>query len=69
MDYYLEITGMKESDFFSALERQKHPSLKGVSLPIIQRDAPNKERLVPFVQQLIEKHLGRTDARTEGDDQ
>lgn len=69
LDYYLEITGMKESDFFSALERQKHPSLKGVSLPIIQRDAPNKERLVPFVQQLIKKHLGRTDARTEVDAQ
>jgi N-acetyl sugar amidotransferase len=68
LDYYLEITGMEESDFFAALDRQKHPSLKGVSLPIIERPGANKEKLVPFVQQLIAKHLGRTDARVEGQD-
>lgn len=65
LEYFLDITGMDESDFYSALDRQKHPSLKGVSLPIINRETPNKERLVPFVQQLIEKHLGRTDARSD----
>lgn len=66
LDYYLDITGLSEREFFDALDQQRHPSLKGLALPIVAPEKPNRERLVPFVQQIIDKHLGHTDAR-EGD--
>lgn len=56
LDYYLKITGMTEAEFYEILAQHRQPKLKDVVIPIVPKSAPNKERTVPFVQQVIAKH-------------
>ena len=55
LDYYLQITGMSEEEFYATLARHRHPSLKNTVIPIYPKPAPNEEKLVPHPQQLIQK--------------
>jgi N-acetyl sugar amidotransferase len=64
LDYFLEITDLSEAEFMAEISRQRVAALKG-DLPVLQKAQPNLERTVPFVQQVIEKHLGHTDRRDE----
>lgn len=59
LDYYLKITGMTEEEFYSTLEKHRQPQLKDVEIPVLPKAAPNKERIMPFVQQVIAKHRGK----------
>jgi N-acetyl sugar amidotransferase len=63
LDYYLEITGQTEREFYKTMSGTKVEPLKEVELPIVPKDHPNAERTVPFVQQLIQKHLNAPDPR------
>lgn len=67
LDYYLDITGMSEEHFFRTMEGKKVEQLRNIELPIHKKTRPNAERLKPFVEQLIEKHLGKPDIRIERD--
>lgn len=58
LDYYLEITGMTEEEFYETLEQHRQAKLKDTVIPVVPKSAPNLERTVPFVQQLIAKHRG-----------
>ena len=58
LDYYLKITGMTEEEFYSTLAKHRQPQLEDVMIPIVDKTAPNKERIMPFVQQVIAKHRG-----------
>ncbi len=42
LSYYSEITGISREEFISVLESQKHDSLKGIPLPIVEN--PNKTK-------------------------
>ena len=42
LSYYSEITGISREEFISVLESQKHDSLKGIPLPIVEN--PNKSK-------------------------
>ncbi len=64
LDYFLEITEMSEPEFMVEMSRQRVAGLRG-NLPVMQKGRPNLERTVPFVQQIIDKHLGSTDRREE----
>lgn len=59
LDYYLKITGMTEGEFYATLARHRQPKLQDVVIPIVPKSAPNKERTVPFVQQVIAKHRAK----------
>lgn len=59
LDYYLQITEMTEEEFYSTLAEHRQPKLKNEAIPIVVKEAPNRERIVPFVQQLIAKHRGQ----------
>ena len=59
LDYYLKRTGMTEEEFYSTLVNHRQPQLKDVVIPIVPKAAPNKERIMPFVQQVIAKHRGK----------
>ena len=59
LDYYLEITGMTEEAFCATLAQHRQPKLKDVVIPIVAKSAPNREKTVPFVQQVIAKHRGK----------
>jgi len=65
LDYYLQITGLSEEEFFATMEEKRVEAIKNKELPIHPRERPNLERTVPFVEQLIEKHLHAPDPRVD----
>jgi len=58
LDYYLEITGLSEKEFYEAMEQHRLPQLKGVNLPMRSKTSPNEERIKPFPVQVVAKHGG-----------
>ena len=67
LDYYLKITGMTEAEFYDAMKQKKLEALKGIELPVHPKAKPNAEHLVPFVEQIIQKHLHQPDPRVVRD--
>lgn len=63
LDYYLKITGYSEEEFMKIIGDKKLDKLKDVDLPVRPKDHVNSEKTIPFVQQLIEKHLKMPDPR------
>lgn len=55
LDYFLEITGMSEREFYETMKKIRRSELKDVDLPIYPKRRRNKERIRPFAQQIIEK--------------
>ena len=54
LDYFLKVTKMSEEEFYLTMSRQR--ILKDEDVPIIPKPRPNRERILPFSQQLIEKY-------------
>jgi N-acetyl sugar amidotransferase len=69
LDYYLQITGMSEGEFRAVMDGKRLKELQGVELPVHAKDHENAERTVPFVRQIIEKHLGKPDPRVARDEE
>ena len=67
LDYYLKITGMAEAEFTEVMREKKIPILKNIELPTKSKTRPNAERLMPFVEQIIQKHLNQPDPRITRD--
>lgn len=67
LDYYLQITGYTEEEFYKVIGNKKLADLKEIDLPVRKKDRPNAEKTIPFVQQLIQKHLNMQDPRIERD--
>ena len=63
LDYYLKVTGLSEEEFYDVMQKKKLAKLKDIVLPIHPKVKPNAERLVPFVEQIIQKHLNQPDPR------
>jgi hypothetical protein len=63
LDYYLKVTGLSEEEFYDVMQKKKLAKLKDIVLPIHPKAKPNVERLVPFVEQIIQKHLNQPDPR------
>lgn len=55
LDYYLHATGSTEKEFYEAMEKLRVPQMVGVDIPVIPKQHPHEEILVPFSEQLIEK--------------
>jgi len=69
LDYYLEITGLSEEEFYKTMGTKKLEEIRSMELPIRKKMHVNAERTVPFVRQLIDKHLGAPDPRVARDQQ
>ena len=54
---------MTESEFYETMKEKKLDVLKEIELPVHPKAKPNAERLVPFVEQIIQKHLHQPDPR------
>lgn len=67
LDYYLKITGMSEKEFYDVMQEKKLENLRSIDLPVHPKETPNAERIVPFVEQIIEKHLEQPDPRLTRD--
>ena len=68
LDYYLSITGMSEEEFYTKMKGWQMDSIKDVNLPIKEKDHKNAERILPFVDQVIEKNLYRRDPRVKDEE-
>jgi N-acetyl sugar amidotransferase len=55
LDYYLEITGMSEEEFYETMRRKRVPQLGDIELPVTPKRRRSSERILPVVQQAIEK--------------
>ncbi len=60
LDYFLEITGMTEEDFYRVMEALRLPHLRGFEMPVLPKERPNEERILPFSRQLIERLRSRS---------
>jgi N-acetyl sugar amidotransferase len=67
LDYYLKITGLSETEFNEVMQEKKLESLKNIDLPTHPKVKPNAELLIPFVEQIIQKHLNQPDPRVKRD--
>jgi N-acetyl sugar amidotransferase len=63
LDYYLKITGLSEAEFYDVMREKKVSALENIDLPVHPKAKPNAERLIPFVEQIIQKHLNQPDPR------
>jgi N-acetyl sugar amidotransferase len=68
LDYYLKVTGMSEQEFLDIMNKKKIACIKDVDLPIHPKKFPNRENVIPFVEQLIRKKRSEKDPRTVGED-
>jgi N-acetyl sugar amidotransferase len=64
LDYYMSITGFSEEEFYKFINEKKLDEISDLEIPVRQRDHVNAEKIVPFVQQIIEKHKWQPDPRT-----
>ena len=55
LEYYLKITGISREEFYKMMKEKRLDVIKNIELPVIQKTRKNKERILPFAQQLIEK--------------
>ena len=55
LDYFLEITGMTEDEFYEVMESLRMQPLKGAQVPVLEKRKKNAERIRPFAQQLVER--------------
>ncbi len=63
LDYYLHITGLTEDEFYGHITDLRLKDLKHLDVPVRSKDRENAEKTIPFVQQIIAKHLGTPDPR------
>jgi len=59
LEYYLKITGISREDFYKMMKEKRLDVIKNIELPVIQKTRKNKERILPFAQQLVEKEEQR----------
>jgi N-acetyl sugar amidotransferase len=65
LDYYLKITGMSEDEFYDVMKSLRHKRLIDIEVPVNPKERPNREKIVPFFEQIIEKHRNRKDPREQ----
>lgn len=59
LEYYLKITGMSKEEFYKMMNEKRLDIIKNIELPVIQKTRVNKERILPFSQQLVEREEKR----------
>ncbi|MCC6276222.1 MAG: N-acetyl sugar amidotransferase, partial [Leptospiraceae bacterium] len=69
LDYYLKITGLTEEEFYKVMDEKRLKELKNLEMPVHKKNRPNAEKTIPFVQQLIQKHLNQPDPRIKRDEE
>ena len=65
LDYFLETTGLSEAAFYQAMKEKRHKKLQDTQLPVLPKSHQNKEKLIPFSQQIIERFSSCNDGRRD----
>lgn len=53
LDYFLKITGMTEDEFYNTMRSKKVAALKDTDMPVLPKRRKNKERILPYSEQII----------------
>ncbi|HET9844095.1 MAG TPA: N-acetyl sugar amidotransferase [Gammaproteobacteria bacterium] len=61
LDYYLDITGLKEQEYLNIMEKHRVEQLKGKSIPIKLKEPNQRKQIKPFIQSFIEEMQLETD--------
>jgi len=56
LDYYLEITGLTEAEFFAKMAQHKLPTMKDTEIPVAPKTWTNREVIKPYPVQLQERY-------------
>ena len=59
LEYYLKITGMTHEEFYELMKKKRLDEIKHIELPVIQKTRVNKERIMPYPEQLVEREEQR----------
>ncbi len=59
LEYYLKITGMTHEEFYDLMKKKRLDEIKHIELPVIQKTRVNKERIMPYPEQLVEREEQR----------
>lgn len=59
LEYYLKITGMSKEEFYELMKKKRLDEIKHIELPVVEKTRKNKERILPYPLQLIEKEESR----------
>jgi N-acetyl sugar amidotransferase len=68
LDYYLQITGLSDDEFYTVMKSKQLDVFKDIELPTHPKVRPNAEKILPFVEQIIQKHLHQPDRRVVRDE-
>lgn len=60
LDYFLEITGMSEEEFYRVMKKKRMDPLKNADIPIHVKKSKNSEKILPFSQQIVERLRNRS---------
>lgn len=55
LEYYLDATGMSRETFYRTMEGKKLPQVKRAELPVVEKTRQNKERILPYPEQLVQR--------------
>jgi Asp-tRNA(Asn)/Glu-tRNA(Gln) amidotransferase A subunit family amidase len=55
LDYFLSISGMTEDEFHKVMRSQRLEQLRDVEIPVYPKKRPNREKILPFAVQIIER--------------
>jgi len=64
LDYFLKISKLSEIEFMQTISKLKHKKLIDIDIPVVPKRLVNREKTIPFFEQLIDKHSTRQDPRT-----
>lgn len=56
LSYFLEQTGLTERELVEVMEKHRKGPLRGMKLPVVERDRDNTERLIPFNTQVVDNY-------------
>jgi N-acetyl sugar amidotransferase len=60
LDYFLEITGMGEEEFYKVMKEKRMDPLKDADIPVLTKKTKNSEAIRPYDQQIIERLRDRS---------
>lgn len=55
LEYYLNATGMSRETFYDTMTAKRLPQVKRAPLPVLEKSRKNRERLLPYPEQLVER--------------
>jgi N-acetyl sugar amidotransferase len=67
LDYFLKKTGMTKEEFYACMKNHRIEKIKNIELQNNSKTHPNREKILPFVEQIINELSNLPDPREKND--